>query len=237
MQSTHDRFICELQQANSLDDLQAVITGLREYVEVEHLIYHSVKSTGEQYAALTYSQDWVRHYLERDYARIDPVVRGCFTHFQPVDWKTLDWSARNVRTFMAEAIDAGVGNQGLSVPIRGPAGQFALFTVSSRSSDSAWARFKGHHTRDMILFAHFVNQRALEIEGAPGFRESSRLSPREVDALTMLAMGLNRPQAAEWLAISEHTLRAYVESAREKLGAQNTTHAVAMAVAMGFVSL
>ena len=48
-------------------------------------------------------------------------------------------------------------------------------------------------------------------------------------------MGLNRAQAADSLAISEHTFRTYVESARFKLGANNTTQAVARAVSEGLV--
>lgn len=119
------------------------------------------------------------------------------------------------------------------MPIRGPNGQFALFSVSDRSGDETWAKFARQHVGDLILVAHFINQKALEIERGTDFRAVKSLSPREVDVLTLLAMGLNRSQAAETLDISEHTLRAYVESARVKLDAQNTTHAVARAVAGG----
>lgn len=59
------------------------------------------------------------------------------------------------------------------------------------------------------------------------------LSPRELDALTLIGMGNSRAQSAENLSISEHTLRVYLESARFKLGAANTVHAVALAMARG----
>ncbi|MFN0115721.1 MAG: autoinducer binding domain-containing protein [Paracoccaceae bacterium] len=232
-----DRFSGELQRAKTLDDLQKVITGLRDQCDIEHLVYHSVSGSGDQYAALTYPQSWVERYIEEDYSRIDPVVHGCFTHFRPLDWKTLDWTPKHVRSFLGEALDAGVGNQGLSVPIRGPSGQFALFTVSSRCADTRWERFKDENTTDLILVAHFINQKALELEEGTDFRNGARLSPREVDALSMLAMGMNRSQASQWLAISEHTFRVYVESARGKLGANNSTHAVARAIALGLVIL
>jgi DNA-binding CsgD family transcriptional regulator len=230
-----ESFIAGLQQVTTLDDLQSVIHGLRHHFAIEHLVYHSVNSTGQQYAVLTYSPDWVDRYLERDYARIDPVVQGCFRRFHPVDWKNLDWSGRASRAFLGEALEAGVGNQGYSVPIRGPNGQFALFSVSDRASDAKWAKFAQEHVGELILIAHFINQKALEIERGTDFRSVRSLSPREIDVLTLLATGLNRSQAAESLDISEHTLRAYVESARLKLDAQNTTHAVARAVAAGFV--
>jgi len=61
------------------------------------------------------------------------------------------------------------------------------------------------------------------------------LSPREADALTFLALGYSRAQIAETLEISEHTLRVYVESARFKLGAMNTTQAVARALSLGLI--
>ncbi|MGA0228830.1 MAG: LuxR family transcriptional regulator, partial [Paracoccaceae bacterium] len=37
------------------------------------------------------------------------------------------------------------------------------------------------------------------------------------------------------MGISEHTLRAYAESARYKLGAVNTIHAVAAAISRGLI--
>ena len=53
--------------------------------------------------------------------------------------------------------------------------------------------------------------------------------------MTFLAMGYSRAQVGNTLSISEHTLRAYIESARFKLGALNTTHAVARAMAHGLI--
>ncbi len=235
MQTRLPGFMPGLQQATTRDGLQSVILGLREHLDVEHVVYHSVNSTGQQYAALTYSPDWVDHYLAEDFARIDPVVQGCFRRFNPVNWKNLDWSGKATRAFLGEALAAGVGNQGYSVPIRGPNGQFALFTVSHRAEDDAWERFTAERVSDLILIAHFINQKALEIEGGHDLHAMQSLSPREIDVLCMLAMGLNRAQAAESLAISEHTFRTYVESARFKLGATNTTQAVARAVAEGLV--
>ena len=53
--------------------------------------------------------------------------------------------------------------------------------------------------------------------------------------MTFLAMGFNRAKAADTMEISEHTLRVYIESARFKLGAINTTHAVARAMSRGLI--
>ncbi len=230
-----DSYIEQLQGVTTLDELNDHVVALRDALDVEHVVYHSVNSTGEQYAALTYSPEWVQHYLEKDYARIDPVVQACYRRFHPIDWKRLDWSGKNARNFMGEAVDNGIGNQGFSVPIRGPSGQFALFTVSGNASDEKWASYTQKHTRNLLLVSHFVNQKALELERGTDQVKAVNLSPRETDALTMLAMGYNRAQAADSLSISEHTLRVYIESARFKLTAMNTTHAVARALSHGLL--
>lgn len=230
-----ESFLDRLQNARTLEDLDKVILSLSDELNVEHVVYHSVNSTGDQYAVTTYEPHWVDHYLGNDLARIDPVVQACLRRFHPVDWQRLDWSGKAVRGFMAEAEDAGVGKHGYSVPIRGPSGQFALFTVSSTESDENWAKYTEDYTRSLILASHYVNQKALEIEQGSDKAEFVNLSPRETDALTLLALGYSRAQAADSLSISEHTLRVYIEGARFKLAAMNTTHAVAMALNHGLL--
>lgn len=230
-------FIEKLQRVRTLDELNDCVISLRNDLGVEHVVYHSVNSTGEQYAALTYSTDWVERYLDKDYARVDPVVQSCYRRFHPVQWKQIDWSGKTARNFLGEAVTSGIGNQGFSVPIRGPSGQFALFTVNDNATDETWQKFSLENTADLILISHYINQKALEIERGSDILDSPSLSPRETDALTMLALGYSRAQAAESLSISEHTLRVYIESARFKLAAANTTHAVARALSSGLLIL
>nr|MDJ0823171.1 helix-turn-helix transcriptional regulator [Paracoccaceae bacterium] len=82
---------------------------------------------------------------------------------------------------------------------------------------------------------HYFNQKALELEPGRTPEPAQPLSPREIEAMTLLAVGYSRAQAADTLSISEHTLRVYIESARFKLGAMNTTHAVAKALSRGVI--
>lgn len=230
-----DSSLLRLEHATGLEDLQAVITSLRDAYGIDHMVYHWVSSQGEQYGCGTYAPAWVERYLEQDYLRIDPVILGCYQRFHPVDWKRLDWSSKAARAFRCEAIEYGVGNQGFSIPIRGPNGQYALFTASHNCTDEAWEAFTAAHRKQLILLAHYFNQKAIEFEMDRLPEASRALSPRETDAITYLAMGYNRAQAAQTMSISEHTLRVYIESARFKLGAVNTTHAVARAMSRGLI--
>lgn len=233
LEDTLDR----LQQATSLAELQAETSALRDRLGIAHIVYHWTNQRGEQFGAGTYEPEWAVHYVQQGYLRVDPVIIGSFQRFHPVDWNSLDWTGKAQRKFLDEAHDAGVGTQGTTVPIRGPNGQFALFTATAEESDRSWELFTQVHLRDLILVAHYFNQKALEIRQGTDAASVLRLSPREIDALTMLATGYSRAQAAEKLSISEHTLRVYIESARSKLGAGNTTHAVAKALLLGLVLL
>lgn len=230
-----ETILAELERAKELDDLKKAIFAFRDSFNVDHMVYHWVDSHGDHYGCLTYSQEWHDRYLEKEYIRVDPVITGCYQRFHPVNWKRLDWTSKAVRAFQKDAIEHGVGNQGFSIPIRGPKGQYALFTVNHTCTDEEWDTFTEDNRRQLILIAHVFNQKALEFEPSKMPASSRALSPREIDAITFLAMGYNRAQAADSMSISEHTLRVYIESARHKLGAMNTTHAVARALSHGII--
>lgn len=230
-----DYLLGALEDAADPAELQHIIEELRDHFRVDHMVYHWVSAAGDQYGCGTYSRDWANRYIEKDYQRVDPVIQGCYQRFHPVDWKRLDWSGKAARVFLQEAIEYGVGNQGYSVPVRGPNGQFALYTVSHNCDDESWSVFTERNRRDLILIAHYFNKKALEFEPDRTPEPAQPLSPREVDGLTLLAMGYSRAQVAETLSISEHTLRVYIESARHKLGAMNTVHAVTKALSRGLI--
>ena len=231
-----EEFLSSLETSDTPDQVQKLVESLRDIYGVTNAIYHAVNLDGAPYAALTYSPEWMDHYQAQKYVQVDPVVRGALQHFHPMDWKRLDWSSKGSRSFLGEATGAGIGNQGLSIPIRGPNGQFALFTVNHECSDREWEVFSKEAKRDMMLISHFLHQQVVKIVMPDGPRQYERLSPRETDTLKYLAVGLTRGQIAEKLQISEHTLRVYIDSARFKLGALNTVHAVATAYSRGLIT-
>lgn len=232
---TLEHILEALAQADTLAGMQTASEALRDTLGVLHLAYHWLGSAGDQYGCGTYAVAWQERYMAQSYQRIDPVIIGCYQRFHPVDWKRLDWSSKAARAFQKEAMEYGLGNQGFTVPIRGPNGQFALFTVNDSCDDAAWAQFTQAHREELILMAHYFNEKALDFEPDRVNDAVQALSPREVDAMTLLAIGYNRAQVADRLSISEHTLRVYIESARFKLGAMNTTHAVARALSRGLI--
>lgn len=224
-----------LQNADTLEDFQAATEAVRDHYQVLHCVYHWVNSDGERFGAGTYSGAWVDRYLEMDYLRMDPVLFRCFQRFEPINWKDIDWTTKAAKAMFMDALEYGLGNQGYSIPVHGPQGQFAVFTLNHDCDDDTWLEFVEANSRDLIVLAHEFNKTALSFEhGADGITAPT-LSPRELAAIRCLARGLSRAQASAELGISEHTLRVYIESARHKLGALNTTHAVARALSTGII--
>jgi len=235
MTTSLEALLTFLHDADTLEAFQTATEAVRDHYRTHHCVYHWVNSDGERFGAGTYSSVWVDRYLEMDYLRMDPVIFGCFLRFDPANWKDLDWSSKAAKAMYRDALTYGLGNQGYSVPLHGPKGQFALFTLNDQREDGDWARFIETNSRDLIVLAHAFNAKALDFEAGDDGLAAPSLSPRELGAIRCLARGLNRAQAAQELGISEHTLRVYIESARHKLGALNTTHAVARALSTGLI--
>ncbi len=232
-----------LPEFRKVEDIRLFADLVRDVYDVDHVVYVVVSFGGGatfgdyQFAEITYRADWSQRYLEENYKEADPTVVGAVQSFTPLDWKRLDWSPKRRRKLILEAVDAGVGNQGYTVPVRGPNGQFAVLTINKTCTDRVWERYIAETASDWLLVANFMHQKVLEIFDVRNEQEFAALSPRERDALAMISSGMSRNQIAENLKISENTLRVYLDSARNKLGGLNMPHAVAIAVRTGIINI
>lgn len=251
----------KLSSITGLRALGDIVEAVRGVYGVDHVYYHAlslgldapiceesadntimqddwiVRRGARAVAAITYSPAWIERYFEARYDAVDPVLHGSLNTFAPIDWAELDWREAPRKRFLQDAGAHGIGNQGYTVPVRGPNGQFALFTVNKRCSPASWARFMAEYRTDFMVLAHHTHQQVLRLtEAVPTSTNARKLSARELDAVSLIAEGLSRGQAAERLGISENTFRVYVDSARHKLGALNIHHAVALAAFKGVIS-
>ena len=63
------------------------------------------------------------------------------------------------------------------------------------------------------------------------------LTPREIEVLQLIGDGHKNKQIADQLSISENTVNFHIKNLVEKLGAQDRTHAVTIAVRRGLLGL
>ncbi len=256
------RLFESIPESGSIESLGFLIEKIRETFSIQHVAYMAM-SLGRSYAlsssskgqgllaknvgfwqkeagalvAVTYDKSWGERYSEAEYSRIDPVLEETARSFVPFNWRNLSWDTKKRRQFLREAVDCGLGNQGYTVPVRGPDGQFALFVINNTCSDEEWTKFIDENKSDLLVVAHFFHQKVLEIESITVTPTASPLSAREIDVLTAISVGKNRAQIAYDLKISENTLRVYIDSARHKLGALNIPHAVAIGIHRGIINI
>lgn len=250
-----------LPSRGCIEDLGLIIDTIRDVYDVDHVAYaalslgssYAIASTprvgalakavgfwtreGPTLAAVTYPLDWGQRYRAEGYDRIDPVLEGASRSFVPVNWKNLVWDTAKRKRFLKEAVECGIGNQGYTIPLHGPDGQFAVFAINSNMSDAQWENLITEFASDLLVVSHFFHQRVLEIERIFGPPPTPKLSSRETDVLRSIASGKSRAQVAHDLKISENTLRVYIDSARVKLGALNIPHAVAIGLSRGIINI
>jgi DNA-binding CsgD family transcriptional regulator len=225
--------------ADSVDELFDILRGLRDESGLAHLVYHAtfVPAFDKANALLmpTYDEAWVRWYVAQDYFRIDPVLRAARAGFLPIDWMTVDRSSKEARHFFAEAESYGVGRQGFSLPVRGPVGERALFTITSNATDEHWHRWRLSHLRDFHLLAHYFHDRAMRIANLRPANVMRPLSPRERQCLERLMRGQTPGQVADLLDLSVSAVHAYLRGARQKLECATIEQAIVKALRLDII--
>ena len=81
------------------------------------------------------------------------------------------------------------------------------------------------------------HDRGVNREIGPAREGREGLTPREIDVLQQLALGLTNKQIALALGISEHTAKYHISSIYSKLGVMNRAEAVSVGVRQGWISL
>ena len=229
-----------IERAKSVNNLRVALRDIVHAFDVEHVAYCGVppltESDTQSWIVLaTYPDAWLRHYTTADYFRIDPAVQATRSSISAIDWRDLDVREPAAVKLFSEAREFGVAGQAVSFPIRGPGGDSGFFTVSADVSDTAWDALKGQRLLDWMSLGHAIHRRLVEIDSAHMRGGLGRLSPRERDILELTAQGLTSDEVAKAFGISERVVRGYLQACRNKLNAQNSTHAVARAVKLGLV--
>ncbi|WP_153020168.1 helix-turn-helix transcriptional regulator [Paramesorhizobium deserti] len=225
--------------ATSEDDLRSIVEKIVELYGLRHVVYHGSRASDElatePILLCTYEKNWIDRYLECHYFRIDPVVRFASERLLPIDWSELPHNTPAVKRFFGEAHEHGVGRNGMTIPIRGPCGERALFSITSDVSNRRWQRDRAHYARELQVFAHCFHNRAVVFHSANQDHSIAPLSPRERQCLQLLAQGRAPKQIAADLQISESAVRLYTSTACRKLKCKNRNHAISRATRLGLI--
>lgn len=229
-----------LSAATDETQLCASLQPIAEVYELRHYTYLLInlptRTRAESHIVRSsYSEGWLNHYTKQNYFVIDPVVTAATAALLPVDWMQIDRRNPSSQRLFGEATEFGVGTHGLTVPIRGPSNDQAIFSLSGDVSDHDWRQMKPTLMRDLPAIACHVHAAVLRISAAEQVPTQPSLSPRERECLQHAARGMTNKEIAKKLNISERVVRAYFETARAKLNCHNRSHVISCAIGLGMI--
>ena len=223
---------------NGDGDLAETLREVASEIGVGHIAYaplSSGKSTdiSQLAAVVTYSRLWQQRYFLKKYVTHDPVISYGRDADQPFDWANLPIDNPATKAFLADALNHGVGRNGLSIPLRGPRGVVALVSFSSDRPREEWDHYKAANMAKLKLLSILIDSAShinFKLRASP-----VHLSNREEQCLLWAARGKTFQEIGEILGLAFGTVKTHLDAARHKLHCMNLPQAAAVAFATGAI--
>ena len=227
--------IAKLERCSGLDDMNNIISEIADYYEVDHLAYHVVTSehVARHVALVTYPEEWVKHYVNQNLLRFDPVVENALTGVLPFSWDKMKVSKQESIKMLHDANDAGLGNCGLTVSVRDQHSKFAMMTFNARSKPEAFNQLISSYKSDFMMLSYLIHNKVQTLSKLN--ISKVHLSPSELEVIKWAAAGKTVEDTATILGKAARTVRGQIDSARHKLGGYNKAHAVSRALELGII--
>lgn len=224
--------------SSELDIRQTGETRLQEICNrfgLENASYvHIDKAQNVVHGCTTFSEDWVRHYVDNDLILADPLIRFGPSIIAPVDWTVFDSQPEFAPLFKA-ARKFGVGEHGVSVPVINPFGERGVFTVTSNMSRPEWDVLLPKILPSLRHEAQILHLLALDVIDSVFSFPLDALSDNERSILKMLASGLIPSVIARQTGFASRMVENLTASILTKLKSRSTEQAVARAVTAGIL--
>jgi len=231
------RALHELSEADSLDDLRAVLGRLFSGLCIAQYAFVRVDSTVLGTAPLLVSNHpdcWQQLYRSHGYQCIDPFVRHARHCPLPFLWR--DVGARTScrspdAAFLACARRHGIDVcRGASIPVHARGEQLALLSVSQAVG---CGDVRDICLRDALLLSGVATTLHLRVGQLMAGCRPRSLTRRERECLLWASRGKAQDEIALILGLRPRTVRFHQENAMCKLGARNIAAAVGRATALG----
>lgn len=204
--------------------------------------YHFMNTLGKsdvvdhQYSYDRPASQWLSIYDDMN-PRMDNIIPAhIMTTGKPMLWsKAASETAENVqeRNFITALRSRGFGDDGLGLPLFGPAGRNAY---SAYGLDSNQKIKLGQLIQNLWALSTLAHLRILEILDTQN-EATIALSKREKEVLIWLGRGKSNKEIARSLGISGDTVDTYVRRTYKKLHAKGRIEAIIRAIQLGIISV
>ncbi|MBR0852102.1 autoinducer binding domain-containing protein [Bradyrhizobium diazoefficiens] len=202
----------------------------------EHIIVTGLPNPDQRFSQMVLAKrwpvEWFKLYTEKNYDRVDPVVRKCRQSVNPFEWSEAPYDSElepGAAEVMRRAADFRM-SRGFVVPIHGLTGYEAGVSLGGVHLDLNARSKPALHLMAMYGFERI--RRLLQ----PEPHSSARLTPREREAIAWASQGKSAWEIGEILNITQRTAEEHLATAARKLGAVNRTHAVAIAIRLNIIN-
>ncbi len=183
---------------------------------------------------IDWPEDWRRFYLNSGMVEADPIVRFLATRNEPFTWTDLradpDFTVADGLT-LDKAAPRWV--DGLVVPVSRAGRKVGLVSLAGREHIATKQAADYLCLISVCLHSHVRTLLPTEGFAAPPVG----LTPRELDALKLVARGQSDAAIAKSLSIAVSTAHEHVENAKRKLKTPSRAEAVAVAVSLGIIEV
>lgn len=185
----------------------------------------------------TYPDDWRAIYVKQNMAYFDPTVMHSLTLTTPLIWEPKIFASKAAKQMYEEACLFGL-RSGITVPMHGPHSAVGMLCAATDSTLGA-ARRKdiGHNLPNIVLLRDMALETSQDYLGYRTRSPVPRLTPREKECLTWVAIGKSSWDISKILRCSEATVNFHMGNVRQKMNVNSRVAAAAKAVRLGLISL
>lgn len=177
---------------------------------------------------------FTKRYIVNNYAKFDPIIAQSLKESRPFHWREVKdkqtLNAQQKQVFEAHR-EANLLD-GLAVPVYGPMGTFALFSLASEGVELDLSQSQLIAIQFTCLQTH---NRYCDLAQINDDAPIKPLSPRETEALTLVAAGLANNAIAERLGVTENTVDTMLRRIFAKFGVNNRISAVLKGIGCGLL--
>lgn len=184
---------------------------------------------------LNYPDEWLKRYSEMGYFRIDPIIEQSRKRTHAFRWSELYNEAGTTeieRRIFDEAATFGL-KSGISVPMHGPNGSFAIMSFAHQSK----CEFDQRTISYLQLAAAHFHIEVGKFANLSCIDNSTVLSPRERECIFWVARGKSSGDIGIILGISNNTVNFHIKNVMRKLDVTSRTVAALKALRCGMIEL
>lgn len=196
-------------------------------------ILDPIKLKPEHFLASNYSSQWIEHYTDCGYDKVDPVVLQSMTAEDPFIWSQPS-APRPARQLFAEASEAGIVS-GFAVPIILRNGRHSVVSVTSDLGAAKFDRLMRSTQRAVQTAIYCYHDTLCELAGI-GSHRPDPMPVLEAEVLRWLAAGKTAAETADILCMPECSVENHIANALARLNLTSRDHLAAEAMRRGLLS-